>query len=137
MIVVSNRRRILLPSTAPTAARAPAPMSLIDYVGLPLKEGLPLVVDKLHDHGLRQRIKVIASGKLITPAEGRLGTVRRSRLHQLGARIYVRPGLHSSLQCNKNTCPTGITTHDKSLTGRSQSREQGRAGQLLCQEHGL
>ena len=46
-----------------------APMPLIDNVGLPIRESLPLVVDKLVECGLRDRIKVIASGKMITPAE--------------------------------------------------------------------
>ena len=46
-----------------------APQPLIDYVGMPLRESLPIVVDLLHEYGLRERIKVIASGKLITPAE--------------------------------------------------------------------
>ena len=44
-----------------------APQSLIDYMGLPIKESLPLVVDMLERHGLRDRIKVIASGKMINP----------------------------------------------------------------------
>ncbi len=46
-----------------------APMALMDNVGLPIRESLPLVVDKLSEHGLRERIRVIASGKMITPAE--------------------------------------------------------------------
>ena len=32
-----------------------APMPLIDAVGLPLRESLPLLVDKLNEHGLRDR----------------------------------------------------------------------------------
>ena len=38
-----------------------------------------------------------------------------------GGRVLHRPGIHAgvgciqALQCNKNTCPVGITTHDKSL----------------------
>ena len=46
-----------------------APMSLMDYMGLTIEESLPLVVDRLKNHGLRDRIKIITSGKLITPAE--------------------------------------------------------------------
>lgn len=46
-----------------------APMSLMDYMGLPLREGLPLAVDMLNKHGLRKRVKVVVSGKLVTPAE--------------------------------------------------------------------
>ncbi|MBT3060622.1 MAG: FMN-binding glutamate synthase family protein, partial [Candidatus Thiodiazotropha sp. (ex Lucina pensylvanica)] len=45
-----------------------APMALMDYVGLPLNESLPMVVDMLCEYGLRERVKVVCSGKLITPA---------------------------------------------------------------------
>ncbi len=92
-----------------------APMSLIDYVGLPLKESLPLVVDKLHDHGLRQRIKVIASGKLITPAEAAWALCAGADFINSARGFMFALGCIQALQCNKNTCPTGITTHDKSL----------------------
>jgi hypothetical protein len=44
-----------------------APMTLMDYVGLSIRESLPMLVDKLVERGLRDRIKVIASGELITP----------------------------------------------------------------------
>ena len=46
-----------------------APMSLMDYMGLPIRESLPMVTNKLVEYGLRNRIKVIASGKLISPAD--------------------------------------------------------------------
>ncbi|HTR00865.1 MAG TPA: FMN-binding glutamate synthase family protein, partial [Candidatus Acidoferrum sp.] len=46
-----------------------APMTLIDDMGLGIHESLPLLVDKLIQHGLRDRIKVICSGKLINPAD--------------------------------------------------------------------
>ena len=46
-----------------------APASLIDYMGLPLRESLPLVVDLLNKFGVRQRVRVVASGKLINPAQ--------------------------------------------------------------------
>ena len=45
-----------------------APQSLTDYMGLPVKRSLPIVVDKLNEYGLRQRIRVICSGKMINPA---------------------------------------------------------------------
>ena len=46
-----------------------APMSLMDNVGLPLKSALPMLVDILKRRDLKDRIKIIASGKLVTPAE--------------------------------------------------------------------
>ena len=45
-----------------------APMPLMDDVGLPLRESLPMVVDKLNEYGLRDRVKICVSGKLVTPA---------------------------------------------------------------------
>jgi glutamate synthase domain-containing protein 2 len=94
-----------------------APMSLIDYVGLPLKESLPLLVDKLYDHGLRQRIKVIASGKLITPAEVVWALCAGADFVNSARGFMFALGCIQALQCNKNTCPTGITTHNPSLQG--------------------
>ena len=46
-----------------------APMSLIDYVGLPRQREPAPGRRRADEYGLRERIKVIASGKMITPAE--------------------------------------------------------------------
>src|SRR5699024_6669252 len=46
-----------------------APMPLMDSVGLPLRDSLPLLVNQLIRNNLRERIRVIASGKLINPTE--------------------------------------------------------------------
>jgi len=46
-----------------------APMPLMDSVGLPLREALLMAADCRDKHGLSKRIRIIASGKLITPAE--------------------------------------------------------------------
>ena len=92
-----------------------APASLIDYMGLPLKESLPLVVDKLKAHGLYERIKVIASGKLITPGEVAWALCVGADFVVTARGFMFSLGCIQALQCNKNTCPTGITTHDKDL----------------------
>ena len=92
-----------------------APASLIDYMGLPLKESLPLVVDMLKKHGLRERIKVVASGKLITPAQVAWALCLGADFAVTARGFMFSLGCIQALQCNKNTCPTGITTHDKDL----------------------
>ena len=92
-----------------------APMSLIDYMGLPIKESLPLVVDRLKIHGLRDRIKIAASGKLITPAEVAWAFAVGADFVNSARGFMFSLGCIQALQCNKNTCPTGITTHDKKL----------------------
>ena len=92
-----------------------APMSLMDCVGLPIRESLPLVVDMLRKHGLRERVKVIASGKLITPAEAAAALCFGADFIQSARGFMFALGCIQALQCNLNTCPTGITTHDKDL----------------------
>lgn len=92
-----------------------APASLIDYMGLPLKESLPLVVDKLEHHGLKERIRVVASGKLITPAEVAWALCVGADFVVTARGFMFSLGCIQALQCNKNTCPTGVTTHDKNL----------------------
>jgi len=92
-----------------------APMSLIDNVGLPLKESLPMVVDALCRHGLRDRVKVVASGKLINPADVAWALCVGADFVTSARGFMFALGCIQALQCNKNTCPTGITTHDKRL----------------------
>ncbi|MCY4096414.1 MAG: FMN-binding glutamate synthase family protein [Gammaproteobacteria bacterium] len=92
-----------------------APMSLIDNVGIPVRESLPIVVDILTKHGLRDRVRVIASGKMITPT-GVAWAVCAGADFVVSARGFMFAlGCIQALQCNKNTCPTGITTHNRRL----------------------
>jgi glutamate synthase domain-containing protein 2 len=92
-----------------------APMSLMDSVGLPIRESLPLVVDMLNKYGLKGRIRVIASGKLITPAEAAAALCIGADFINSARGFMFSLGCIQAFQCNKNTCPTGITTHDKHL----------------------
>ena len=92
-----------------------APMSLMDSVGLPIRESLPLVVDMLNAHGLKERIRVIASGKLITPSEAAMALCVGADFINSARGFMFALGCIQALQCNKNTCPTGVTTHNKKL----------------------
>ncbi|HUS52389.1 MAG TPA: FMN-binding glutamate synthase family protein [Thermohalobaculum sp.] len=92
-----------------------APMQLMDNVGLPLKESLPMVVDILCRYGLRERIRVIASGKLITPAEVAWAYCVGADFAISARGFMFALGCIQAMKCNKNTCPTGITTHDRRL----------------------
>ena len=92
-----------------------APMSLIDYMGLPIKESLPGVVSLLEQHKLKKRIKLVASGKLITPAEVAWALCTGADFITSARGFMFALGCIQALNCNKNNCPTGITTHDKRL----------------------
>ncbi len=92
-----------------------APMSLMDDMGLPISQSLPMLLDKLNEHGLRERIKVNASGKMINPTEVAWALCMGTDFVSTARGAMFALGCIQALQCNKNTCPTGITTHDKDL----------------------
>jgi glutamate synthase domain-containing protein 2 len=92
-----------------------APMPLIDAVGLPLREALPILVDKLTEYGLRDRVRVIGSGKLIIPEDVAWALCMGADFVTSARGFMFALGCIQALQCNKNTCPTGITTHNERL----------------------
>ena len=92
-----------------------APMPLMDSVGLPLKESLPLLVNKLYQYGLRDRVRVVASGKLINPTNVASALCMGADFVVSARGFMFALGCIQALQCNKNTCPTGVTTHNPEL----------------------
>ena len=91
------------------------PLSLADYMGLPLTESLPVLVDKLVEYDLRNRIKIVASGKLITPGMVTWALCVGADFVNSARGFMLALGCVQALKCHKNTCPTGITTHNKWL----------------------
>lgn len=92
-----------------------APMALIDNVGLTLREALPMLVDLRDAAGLTDRIRIIASGKLVTPAEVAWAFCAGADFINSARGFMFALGCIQAMRCDKNTCPTGITTHDPSL----------------------
>jgi len=92
-----------------------APMPLMDDVGLPLRESLPMLVDKLIEYGLRDRVRVIASGKLVLPSSVAWALCVGADFIVSARGFMFSLGCIQAMQCNKNTCPTGITTHNTRL----------------------
>lgn len=89
-----------------------APMPLMDLVGMPIREALPRLVDMLCEYGLRDRIRVIASGKLVNPSDVAWALSAGADFVTSARGFMFALGCIQALRCNKNTCPTGITTHD-------------------------
>jgi glutamate synthase domain-containing protein 2 len=92
-----------------------APMSLVDSMGLPISESLPKVVNIIKKHGLRERIKICASGKLVNPSEVAWALCVGADFVNSARGFMMALGCIQALQCNKNTCPTGIATHNVKL----------------------
>ncbi len=92
-----------------------APMPLMDLVGLPIKESLPMVADLLHRKDLRERVRLIVSGKMVVPGDVAWALATGADFVTSARGFMFSLGCIQALKCNKNTCPTGITTHDKGL----------------------
>lgn len=89
-----------------------APMPLIDLVGVSIREALPLVTAMRNKHGLKDRIRIIASGKLVNPGDIAWALCAGADFVTSARGFMFSLGCIQALKCNKNTCPTGITTHD-------------------------
>ena len=89
-----------------------SPQGLMDYMGIPITESLPKLVDILVTYNLRERIKVIASGKLITPAEVTWALCSGADFASSARGFMLALGCIQAMKCHQNTCPTGITSHD-------------------------
>ncbi len=92
-----------------------APQALADHMALPIAEALPRVVDALIEAGLRERIRVIAAGKLVTPAKAAWALCVGADFVHTARGFMFALGCIQAMRCHQNTCPTGITTHNKRL----------------------
>jgi glutamate synthase domain-containing protein 2 len=92
-----------------------APLVFTNNVGMPLMDALKAVKTALKLYGLRDEIKIIASGKVSSSFDVvkllALGadTVNAARAFMLSL------GCIQARECNKNTCPVGIATQNKDL----------------------
>lgn len=92
-----------------------APQALADHMGLSIEEALPRVVDALLETGLRQRVRVVASGKLVTSAKAAWALCVGADFVNTARGFMFSLGCIQALRCHQNTCPTGVTTHNKRL----------------------
>jgi glutamate synthase domain-containing protein 2 len=88
------------------------PQEFEDHVGMPLTEGLMLVHNSLVGAGLRDRIRVGASGKVASGVDI-VSRVCQGADFTLSARAMMfAVGCIQALKCNTNNCPTGVATQD-------------------------
>ena len=92
-----------------------APAALMDHVGMCIKESLPILMDNLRYRKLDKEILVCTSGKLITPADIAWALSTGAVAVNTARGPMFALGCIQALQCDKNTCPTGITTQNKRL----------------------
>ncbi|MEU5366520.1 FMN-binding glutamate synthase family protein [Streptomyces sp. NPDC005925] len=89
-----------------------APLEFADHVGAPLTEGLQVVHNALVGAGLRDRIKIGASGKIATGTDLVKRMVQGADYGNAARAMMFAVGCIQAQRCHTNTCPTGVTTQD-------------------------
>jgi glutamate synthase domain-containing protein 2 len=92
-----------------------APLEFSNSVGMPLRDALAFVYDTLNGFSIKKHIKIIASGKVHTGFD----LVKNFSLGAdmcNGARaMLLAVGCIQALECNTNTCPSGVATQNPAL----------------------
>ncbi|MFW0717642.1 FMN-binding glutamate synthase family protein [Pedobacter sp. N23S346] len=92
-----------------------APQEFSNSVGMPLREGVAFVYDVLNGFDLKKHIKIIASGKVATGFDLVKNIALGADLCNAARGMMFALGCIQALECNSNTCPTGVATQDQSL----------------------
>ena len=89
-----------------------APMEYEDHVGTPLTEGLMTVHNALVGVGLRDRIRIGASGKVATGTDIVKRLAQGADYTNAARAMMMAVGCIQSQRCHTNTCPVGVATQD-------------------------
>ena len=92
-----------------------APPEYSDHVGMPLRDALAFVYDCLNGFGIKDQIKIIASGKVISGFDIIRCLSIGADLCNSARGMMFALGCIQALECHANTCPTGVATQDPQL----------------------
>ncbi len=92
-----------------------APLEYSDHVGMPLRDALAFVYDCLIGYGIKDQIKIICSGKIITGFDIIKTLATGADLCNSARGMMFALGCIQALECHANTCPTGVATQDPAL----------------------
>ena len=95
------------------AGTGAAPIEFSDYIGTPLREGLRFVHNTLIGAGLRQQIKIGASGKMISAFDIASTFAFGADWVNSARGFMFAVGCIQAQSCHTNQCPVGVATQDK------------------------
>ncbi|ENA1793805.1 FMN-binding glutamate synthase family protein [Flavobacterium psychrophilum] len=93
-----------------------APQEYSDHVGMPLRDAIAFVYDALNGYGIKDQIKIICSGKVITGFDIIRNLSLGADLCNSARGMMFALGCIQALECHANTCPTGVATQKPELT---------------------
>jgi glutamate synthase domain-containing protein 2 len=92
-----------------------APLEFANHVGMPLHVGLVLVDELLKKYGIRDKMKLIASGKIFSAFDMIRAFALGADLCCSARAMMLAIGCIHAQKCNTNTCPAGVATQDPKL----------------------
>ena len=92
-----------------------APPEFSDGVGMPLEPALIFVNRTLKNYNLREKLRIIASGKVLTSLDILRAVAMGADMCNNARGFMFSLGCIQALRCNSNNCPTGVATQDKML----------------------
>lgn len=90
-----------------------APIEFSDYIGTPLREGLRFVHNTLVGAGLRDQVKIGASGKIISAFDIASTFALGADWVNSARGFMFAVGCIQAQSCHTNQCPVGVATQDK------------------------
>ncbi|QTE23925.1 FMN-binding glutamate synthase family protein [Polaribacter cellanae] len=92
-----------------------APLEFSNYIGTPLIEGLVFINKLLIEYGLKNQIKIIASGKAIDAFDVVKYLALGADAVGMARSFMLSLGCIQARECNLDTCPVGVATQDIDL----------------------
>jgi glutamate synthase domain-containing protein 2 len=89
-----------------------APPEFSNSVGMPMLDALAFVDNALRGFGIRNEMKVMASGRILTGFHLVRAMALGADVCNSARAMMMALGCIQALECNKNTCPTGVATQD-------------------------
>ncbi|MBU8541258.1 FMN-binding glutamate synthase family protein [Falsiroseomonas tokyonensis] len=109
-----------------------APLEFMDHVGMPMREGLNFVHNALIGIGLRDRIRIGASGKIASAFDIARAMALGADWCNAARGFMFALGCIQSLSCHTDRCPTGVATQDPT---RSRALVVSDKAQRVAQFH--
>lgn len=92
-----------------------APREFTNHMGTPLDDGLNFAHNALKGFGIRDKMKLIAAGKVIDGFSLVTKFALGADACNCGRGMMMALGCIQALRCNTNSCPTGVATQDPEL----------------------
>lgn len=92
-----------------------APLEFIDYMGMALSDALVFANKTLLKHNIRNQVKLLASGKVISAFDLAKNMSLGADACYSARGMMFALGCIQALMCDSGTCPVGIATQDKLL----------------------